>query len=1765
MFACCKSPRVEDDEALQLQQQQRDSGVPAKGANGVAENWGGRVQPAQPSSQASEEEEALDARRKSSKEATSSSRQSGFGRLLPPIGSIRGPRKKKVAPEPSLQRDSDVLMSDQSAAAAAAAAGSAGASSSRQSGQESSFQQQQTRPPGFVSPTDSFPQTSMLSRTASRANSTTGVHNRDMTAEELKSLGFTLHTSKTTEKSKLKSQPLAVMALEAIEDAVLPRGRPRNNLVPLHVNTACRVYFGIGGHGEYGQVMSKLLRRDTLLTFAIQKALRNLKRGNPAAVSHVTPDPAGQTSSLLGMRITPCVWKTQDKPSHRGKSSRITEDEVLLPALAIEHNVPYDPAEVVPRLMRDYAVLSHVPAILTLIDFQGKVLYQNASSLTYMGDLLRVKYDHQLSDGLLRVLFMYDLQNLDQMLEDVLAGEEWRGVIQVPGSLRRYLAASEGASGANGSTSLDPGGRPRISSTGVDRGASLDGGREPRPSGFGVAGAGSDLDVEFQIVDKSNHPAFVSSSAQGHEQRPRRPYMLAPTPILPAPPPGSIGSSSTLQQQQQQDAAFLDYPPPHHNLHAHGSSSAINHLPQRGDVWDHAGGAGRASLSEGGSGEHVHAYLHGAPGEYSHPHHQQQFQQRKFMTLLERQGHGPMLAHSRTNSRPHAGASSGAFSGHFDPSLANYAGADLLHVGARPPSNTSLATASHADLHPNSSSTSGHHPTLPYVDSLPHSGFHSNLPTSGGPIPPPPLHHQQQQLQQLQRAGSEALTAVGSDGGGGGGGGGVLGTGACEALLPQGPGAQLLLEPVEEDEGAYDEMQACFHEVHAMSLLDPVLDKQVIMLVQTDVTARVELENKLADLTDAQLSMLEQLFPRHIIEYMLARVPNKGDRNLRDLANMHEQVMVLFCDVVGFTSMSKEVEPSEVMHFLNELYESFDKLVDEYDMYKLDIVGDCYIVVAGLIKEDQDGFVCVDEMDDGEVTSNAVRIMQFAKAMLRESRPVLMPHNHEPVQLRIGIHTGPLVSGLVGAKMPKFTLFGDTMNTASRMETCCKPGCVHVSDAFAQLLPHEEWGSTGGVQVKGKGMMQTYLWEPNADTQQDLSSLDAAMAVSALQQRTNHSSNGSLRSHHTSRTTRSRYTPFSRRQSAAGDLDDSGDEDGPTANSNHPLLTILTNIRKDGSGGNDEDEGLGFGVEGGTKSFVSLHGRSSNMRLAHRRRSSNSCSPNDQTAIIKPATSGTSTSNGGSGHTSKRPSDGYTGLQKPSSSQVEDAHHLAAATAALTGRTLSKTTSTSLHPSFSAAAAGPGGTNSNSRNASGERKSGEGSYRGGAALWEGGRDLASRQSSRSKQLRRSLSQRILGRQSSPNKRGSHEGQNVLLVAAAAAAAATNTASGNNRTSPFGPSAASAASRRSSEGGCGERRTPIMLDRASRFSEAGSSGHSLARSKSHLAPLASSASSARVGDESSQGGGGSAGANGGSCGGSGNKVRSGGANSRTQSGQLPVNQLRGVLKTNSISSGGWSKEVPPTLQVGGPSGGIGSEGSSPTAMSRSLMRGQNTSSVRFQEANEVWERPSQQRQSQLQQQQQQQQECELQQQQQQQECESQQQQQHHELGHQQEEQQQQHVPHRTSPPHQQHLPHQPSPLQQQQSPHQPPPHPHPPDPHPPDALPSPQPQQPPQQQHSPPQQAAPLHERGKGREEGDRAPAAAASEPRDDREEGDDGKGSGGGADEDEVLELEGGVLVPRPPPAPPPTLPVQLHGHVGWQSAQTPSAAADEENEKLVL
>ncbi|GIL63841.1 hypothetical protein Vafri_17834 [Volvox africanus] len=283
-----------------------------------------------------------------------------------------------------------------------------------------------------------------------------------------------------------------------------------------------------------------------------------------------------------------------------------------------------------------------------------------------------------------------------------------------------------------------------------------------------------------------------------------------------------------------------------------------------------------------------------------------------------------------------------------------------------------------------------------------------------------------------------------------------------------------------------DEFPRTYHEVTATPFLDPVSKSQVVMVVQTDVTARVQLERRLADVMEAEHKLLENIFPRHVLEHIAHSAAVNQERasqfNLRMLSAMpdltktatdHEQVTILFADIVGFTSMCKEVPSKAVMRFLNDLYTRFDTLLDIYGVYKVETIGDCYMVAGGLISKDADGFSAVRK--DSCDNLQAWRVLSFAKAMLRDAQKVLLPTTHEPVKLRVGIHTGPVVSGVVGTRMPRFCLFGDTINTASRMESTCPYGRIQVSAATHALVPDEDWEPTGGVQVKGKGIMETYL------------------------------------------------------------------------------------------------------------------------------------------------------------------------------------------------------------------------------------------------------------------------------------------------------------------------------------------------------------------------------------------------------------------------------------------------------------------------------------------------------------------------------------------------------------------------------------------------------------------------------------------------------------------------------------------------------------------
>ncbi|KAG2483620.1 hypothetical protein HYH03_017500 [Edaphochlamys debaryana] len=274
-----------------------------------------------------------------------------------------------------------------------------------------------------------------------------------------------------------------------------------------------------------------------------------------------------------------------------------------------------------------------------------------------------------------------------------------------------------------------------------------------------------------------------------------------------------------------------------------------------------------------------------------------------------------------------------------------------------------------------------------------------------------------------------------------------------------------------------------------------------ITLTQIDVTEQVEAQARLTRLLEQEHKVLEKIFPRHVLEHLTIteamadpgsgpggaassssllalRRPGSLER-MASLATWHPGVTILFADIVGFTSMCHAATPLTVMAFLNQLYSRFDAMIDIYKVYKVETIGDCYMVAGGVVAYDDDGYKSV--ISGTEDALHAVRAMEFAKAMLRASRGVRMPHTGEPVQLRIGLHSGPVTSGVVGDRMPRFCLFGDTVNTASRMESTCRPGCIHVSEATRQRLPSEAWTDLGMTEVKGKGEMRTFEWAGDVD------------------------------------------------------------------------------------------------------------------------------------------------------------------------------------------------------------------------------------------------------------------------------------------------------------------------------------------------------------------------------------------------------------------------------------------------------------------------------------------------------------------------------------------------------------------------------------------------------------------------------------------------------------------------------------------------------------
>jgi adenylate cyclase len=178
------------------------------------------------------------------------------------------------------------------------------------------------------------------------------------------------------------------------------------------------------------------------------------------------------------------------------------------------------------------------------------------------------------------------------------------------------------------------------------------------------------------------------------------------------------------------------------------------------------------------------------------------------------------------------------------------------------------------------------------------------------------------------------------------------------------------------------------------------------------------------------------------------------------IADGFEDVTVLFADIAGFTPMSSRMTPAAVVEMLNGMFSAFDRITERHGLEKIKTIGDAYMVAGGLPEIHPDPAGAVAEM-----------ALEMVEAAATWKTP-----DGEPVRLRIGICTGPVVAGVIGVRKFIYDLWGDTVNTASRMESHGRPGAIQVTESTQRLLESRyAFEPRGEVEIKGKGVLRTWF------------------------------------------------------------------------------------------------------------------------------------------------------------------------------------------------------------------------------------------------------------------------------------------------------------------------------------------------------------------------------------------------------------------------------------------------------------------------------------------------------------------------------------------------------------------------------------------------------------------------------------------------------------------------------------------------------------------
>jgi class 3 adenylate cyclase len=217
---------------------------------------------------------------------------------------------------------------------------------------------------------------------------------------------------------------------------------------------------------------------------------------------------------------------------------------------------------------------------------------------------------------------------------------------------------------------------------------------------------------------------------------------------------------------------------------------------------------------------------------------------------------------------------------------------------------------------------------------------------------------------------------------------------------------------------------------------------------------------RVADTAESELLVANERSERLLLNVLPEVIADRLKAGEVVIADRAEGVTILFADLVGSTPLAEHLTPDQMVEVLNEIFTPFDDLADDLGLEKIKTIGDAYMVVGGLPTPRPDHVEAIADM---------------ALAMRTE----MSRHSVEgfgPLQMRYGIHTGSVVAGVIGKRKFSYDLWGDTVNTAARMESHGVPGKIQVTEAvYRRLRDKYRFAVRGPVEIKGKGVMETYF------------------------------------------------------------------------------------------------------------------------------------------------------------------------------------------------------------------------------------------------------------------------------------------------------------------------------------------------------------------------------------------------------------------------------------------------------------------------------------------------------------------------------------------------------------------------------------------------------------------------------------------------------------------------------------------------------------------